>query len=76
MTRTHRTTWRSWVDAWLSGLPRASTQERAAEDKLAALTRELGADREEAVQTLGPARVPSFALSGEGGAANPAALAG
>ncbi len=76
MTRTNRTTWRHWVDAWLSGLPQGTAQEHAAEDALAALVRELDADREEAVRPLGPAGLLSFGLSAAAGAAHPAALAG
>jgi hypothetical protein len=74
MKRTDRTTWRHWVDAWLSGLPRGSAEERAAEDGLAALALGLGHDREEAIRPLGPTRFldPSAAA----GAAHPAALAG
>jgi predicted YcjX-like family ATPase len=74
MKRTDRTTWRHWIDAWLSGLPRGSAEERAAEDGLAALALELDAGREEALRPLGPSRFldPSAAA----GAARPAALAG
>ncbi len=71
MTRTDRTTWRHWVDTWLSGLPRGSAQEHAAEDRLAALARELDAGREDAIRPLGPTRF--FGLSAVAGAAHPAA---
>jgi len=71
MMRTELMTWRRCVDAWLSGLPRGSTQERAAEHRRAALTRELDADREEAPWPLGPTRLPSFGLSPKAGAAQP-----
>ena len=77
MTRTDRTTWRHWVDAWLSGLPRGSAEGCAAEeDRLAALTRELDADREEGVGPLAPTRILGFGFSAKAGAAHPAALAG
>ncbi len=77
MTRTDGTTWRHWVDAWLSGMPRGSAEERAAEEeRLAALTRELDADREEGVGLLAPTRILGFGLSAEAGAAHPTALAG
>ncbi len=74
MTRTDRTTWRHWVDAWLSGLPRGSAEEHAVEHGLAAVARELDAGREDAARPLGPARFPG--LSAEAGAAHPVALAG
>ena len=77
MTRTDRTTWRHWVDAWLSGLPRGSAEEDAAEDRLAALMRELDAGREEAIPPLGPPRFAAgFGLSAEAAAAPAAASAG
>ena len=57
-------------------LPQGIAEERGAEDKLAALTRELDADREEGVGPLGPTRFLSFGLSAKAGAARPAALAG
>ena len=76
MTRTDRTTWRHWVDAWLSGLPRGSAEEDAAEDGLAALARTLDADREGCVQPPALSRFLGSGLSAEAGAARPAALAG
>ena len=76
MTRTDRTTWRHWVDAWLSGLPRGSAEERAAEDGMAALALEFDHDREEAIRPLGPSRVLGLGLPAGAGAARPAALAG
>ncbi len=74
MTRTDRTTWRHWVDVWLSGLPRGSAQELAAEDGLAALARERDTGREDAIRPLSPTRF--FGLSAEPNAAQPAAQAG
>ena len=74
MKRTDRTTWRHWVDAWLSGLQRGSAEECAAGDGLAALALELDHDREEAIRPLGPTRFLDF--SAAAGAAHPSALAG
>ena len=76
MTRTDRTTWRHWIDAWLSGLPRGGAGERAAEGVMAAVVRELDRGSEEAIRPLGPTRVLGFGLPAEAGAARPAALVG
>ncbi len=76
MTRTDRTTWRRWVDAWLSGMPRGGAGERAAEGVMAAVVRELDRGSEEAIRPLGPTRVLGFGLPAEAGAARPAALVG
>ena len=74
MARVYRTTWRHWVDAWLSGLPRGSAEERAAEEMLAAVLQELDHDREDVTQPLRPSRF--LGLGGRAGAdaAGPAAV--
>jgi hypothetical protein len=74
MKRTDRTTWRHWVDAWLSGSPRGSAEALAAEDGMATSALELDHDREEAIRPLGPTRF--LDLSAAAGAARPAALGG
>jgi hypothetical protein len=74
MERTDRSTWLHWVDAWLSGLPRGSAKESAAE--ATAWMRKLDLDREEAIRPLGSTRFPSIGVSAEAGAAQPIALAG
>jgi hypothetical protein len=76
MERTDLTAWRHWADAWLSGLPRGSAKERAAEDRLAALIQQLGLDRDEGDRPLGPTRCVSFGFSTEADIGLPAAFAG
>jgi len=71
MTRTDRTTWQRCVDAWLSGLLRESTKERAVEHRQAALTRKLDADHDEAIRPLGSTRFLSIGISARAGAAQP-----
>ena len=76
MERTDLTAWRHWVDAWLSGLPQGSVQERAAEDRLAALIQQLDLGRDEGDRPLGPTRCVSFGLSTEADIGLPTAFAG
>ena len=72
MGRAGRTTWRHWIDTWLSGSPRGRAEERAAEEMLAASERELDRDREGAIRPLGP---PRFRGRGSAAEADAAGLA-